>query len=115
VQTIACVGIAHYRTDEPWEQSERRRLLLDLLNGPEDWVTEAAAMALVAVAWAFPETRDDVLECLLSRLSLFLEAAEKRAVTVLGSMCGLVLACPWLEPKGRAFITDVLDQLASED
>jgi hypothetical protein len=115
VQTVASVGIAHYRTDQPWEQSERRRLLVDLLHGPEDWTIEAAAMALVAVAWAFPETRDDVLECLLNRLSLFLQAAEKRAVTVLGSMCCLVLACPWLEPKGRAFIADVLEQMESED
>jgi tetratricopeptide (TPR) repeat protein len=115
VQTIACVGIAHHRADQPWEQSERRRVLMDLLQGPEDWVTEAAAMALVAVAWAFPETRADVLESLLNRLGLFLQAAEKRAVTVLGSMCCLVLACPWLEPKGRAFIADVLDQMESED
>jgi tetratricopeptide (TPR) repeat protein len=115
VQTIACVGIAHHRTDQPWEGSERRRILVDLLNGPEDWVCEAAGMALVTVGWAYPETRADVLEWLLNRVSLFMQAAEKRAVTVLGSMCHLVLACPWLEPKGRAFIADVVARLESED
>jgi hypothetical protein len=114
VRTIACVGIAHYRTDQPWGQSERRKILIDLLHGPEDWVCEAAGMALVAVAWAFPETRDDILEWLLNRLSLFLQAAEKRPVTVLSSMCDLVLACPWLEPKGKAFIGDILERMESE-
>ena len=114
VQTIACVGIAHHRTDQPWEVSERRQILLELLNGVEDWVCEAAGMALVAVAWAFPETRQDVLEWLLNRVGQFMQVAEKRAVTVLGSMCHLVLACPWLEPKGRAFIADVLTRLESE-
>lgn len=115
VQTIACVGIAHHRTDQPWEDSERRRILVELLHGPEDWVCEAAGMALVAVGWAFPETRADVVEWLLNRLGQLLQVAEKRPVTVLGSMCSLVLACPWLEPKGRAFIADVLDRLESED
>ena len=115
VQTIACVGIAHHRTDQPWLESDRRQLLLQLLHGPEDWVCEAAGMALVAVAWAFPETRADILEWLLNRLGLFLQVAEKRAVTVLGSMCHLVLACPWLEPKGRAYITDIVTRLESED
>ena len=115
VQTIACVGIAHHRTDQPWEGSERRRILVELLNGAEDWVCEAAGMALVAVGWAYPETRGDVLEWLLNRVNLFMQAAEKRAVTVLGSMCRLVLACPWLEPKGRAFIADIVTRLESED
>ncbi|ACU75905.1 TPR repeat-containing protein [Catenulispora acidiphila DSM 44928] len=115
VQTIACVGIAHHRADQPWVGSERRRVVVELLNGPEDWVCEAAGMALVAVGWAFPETRADVLEWLLNRVSQFMQAAEKRAVTVLGSMCHLVLACPWLEPKGRAFVADVAARLESED
>ena len=115
VQTIACIGIAHHRTDQPWIGSERRRILVELLNGPEDWVCEAAGMALVTVGWAVPETRADVLEWLLNRVSQFMQVAEKRAVTVLGSMCHLVLACPWLEPKGRAFIADIVARLESED
>lgn len=115
VQTIACVGIAHHRADQPWAGSERRRILMGLLNGAEDWVCEAAGMALVAVAWSFPEAREDVLEQLLNRVGLLLHVAEKRPVTVLGSMCYLVLACPWLEPKGRAFIADVVTRLESED
>ncbi|MBS2539816.1 tetratricopeptide repeat protein, partial [Catenulispora sp. NF23] len=115
VQTIACVGIAHHRTDQPWPESERRQILVQLLHGPEDWVCEAAGMALVTVAWAFPEARADILEWLLNRLGQFMQVAEKRVVTVLGSMCHLVLACPWLEPKGRAYITDIVTRLESED
>lgn len=115
VQTIVCMGIAHHRADQPWADSERRRILVDLLNGAEDWVCEAAGMALVATGWAFPETREDVLEWLLNRVGQFMQVAEKRAVTVLASMCHLVLACPWLEPKGRAFIADVVERLESED
>ncbi|MEY9930345.1 tetratricopeptide (TPR) repeat protein [Catenulispora sp. GP43] len=115
VQTIACMGIAHHRADQPWAESERRRILVELLNGPEDWVCEAAGMALVAVGWAFPEAREDVLEWVLNRVGQLMQVAEKRAVTVLGSMCHLVLACPWLEPKGRAFIADVVERLESED
>lgn len=115
VQTVACVGLAHHRADEPWASSERRRILLDLLDGPEDWVCEAAGMALVAVGWAFPEARDDVLELLLNRLGAFMQVAEHRPVTVLGSMCHLVLACPWLEPRGTAYVLDLLKRLESED
>lgn len=54
VQTFACLGLAHHRADQPWEGSERRDLLLDLLRGPEDWVNEAAAFAMVATAWVDP-------------------------------------------------------------
>ncbi|MFL6116772.1 MAG: tetratricopeptide repeat protein [Catenulispora sp.] len=114
VQTIACVGIAHHRADEPWERSERRRILFDLLDGAEDWVCEAAGMALVTVAWAFPETRVEILDRLLNRLGLLVRAAEERPVTILGSLCGLALACPWLEPDAAAFVHDVFNRLDSE-
>ncbi|MFD0631838.1 tetratricopeptide repeat protein [Catenulispora yoronensis] len=115
IQTVACVGIAHHGADEPWASSERRRILLDLLDGAEDWICEAAGMALVAIGWAFPETRTEVLERLLNRLALFVQAAEARPVTVLGSMCNLVLACPWLDRRGASYVLDVLKRLESED
>jgi tetratricopeptide (TPR) repeat protein len=114
VQTIACAGLAHHRTDEPWEVSRRRQTLLDLLDGAEDWICEAAGMALVAIGWAFPETRGEIVERLLNRLALFVQVAENRPVTVLESMCGLVLACPWLEPRGVAYVRDILKRVESE-
>ena len=115
VQTIACVGLAHHRTDQPWEVL---RAAPDPAGAAERAPRTGSARRpgwrWSRSAWAFPETRADVLEWLLNRVSLFMQVAEKRAVTVLGSMCHLVLACPWLEPKGRAFIADVLARLESE-
>ena len=56
-QIWACLGLLHHRTDEPWLDSARRRLLLDLLDGGVDRVTEAALFALVTSAWVDPPAR----------------------------------------------------------
>ena len=37
--------LLHHRTDEPWATSTRRRVLVELIWGVEDWITEAAARA----------------------------------------------------------------------
>ncbi|MFI6472847.1 hypothetical protein ACIBL5_21630 [Streptomyces sp. NPDC050516] len=97
VQAFACLGIAHHRTDQPWAESERRRVLLDLLLGSEDWVNEAAAFALVAVAWTNPDTRADIGMRLLERLLDVGTSARQREVTMLQSMCALMLCCPWVD------------------
>ena len=60
LQVAACLGIAHHRTDEPWQSSTRRRVLSVLVYGPEDWVTEAAMLRWVATAWVDPTAREDV-------------------------------------------------------
>ncbi|MCU7820642.1 tetratricopeptide repeat protein [Kitasatospora sp. DSM 101779] len=98
VQSFACLGLAHHRTDEAWEGSRRRELLLDLLHGAEDWTVEAAGFALVAVAWTLPETRADIAERLVERLHHAAAAARSRDVAMLPSLCALVLACPWADP-----------------
>ncbi|WP_371477117.1 hypothetical protein [Kitasatospora sp. NBC_00315] len=97
VQSFACLGIAHHRTDQPWPESDRRRILVDLLLGPEDWVAEAAGFALVALAWVHPEDREDIGQRLLERLLAVAEAFRRREVSILRSVCTLVLACPWLD------------------
>ncbi|MFJ2776440.1 tetratricopeptide repeat protein [Kitasatospora sp. NPDC087315] len=97
VQSFACLGIAHHRTDQPWEGSDRRRVLLDLLLGSEDWVVEAAGFALTAIGWTHPEVRADIAAQLRTRLRYSAEASQRREVTVLRSVCTLVLACPWLD------------------
>ncbi|WP_331771970.1 hypothetical protein OG948_51320 (plasmid) [Embleya sp. NBC_00888] len=97
VQAFACLGIAHHRTDQPWAESERRRVLVDLLLGPEDWTTEAAGFALVAVAWTHPDTRDDIGALVLERLINVAESARHREVTILRSICALMLCCPWMD------------------
>ncbi|MFJ8626999.1 hypothetical protein ACIRD3_29760 [Kitasatospora sp. NPDC093550] len=101
VQAFACLGIAHHRTDQPWPESDRRRVLLDLLLGPEDWVAEAAGFALVAIGWTHPEIRADIAAQLRRRLHYCVDARRVRAVTILRSVCRLVLAAPWMPPADR--------------
>ncbi|MFJ3220337.1 tetratricopeptide repeat protein [Kitasatospora sp. NPDC086801] len=98
VQVFACLGIAHHRTDQPWEGSDRRRVLVDLLLGPEDWVVEAAGFALVAIGWTHPETRADIADRLRQRLHYSARAHRTRVVTVLRSLAALALTAPWLPP-----------------
>ena len=115
VQTIACVGIAHHRPEQEWAESERRRILLDLLDGPEDWVCEAAGMALVAIGWTFPETREEIGREVMDRLAAFAKAAASRPVTVFGSMCRMALACPWLDAELTAIVRKRLAALEADD
>lgn len=115
VQTLACVGITHYGAEQPWAGSERREVLLDLLDGPEDWVCEAAAMALVTVGWMFPETREEVGDRVLGRLAAVTRAGATRPVSILDSMLRLSMACGWLPPKQMATLrTSLARRTAAE-
>lgn len=113
VQTFACLAIAQHQADQPWAGSDRRRVLVDLLNGPEDWVCEAAGAALAAVGWTQPETRPDVGRRIAERLVAFAEAHKHRQVTNLASVCHLLLACPWVEPEALGLARTLLAHLAS--
>jgi hypothetical protein len=108
VQAWACLGLAHHRADEPWPASRRREILADLLNGPEDWVTEAAGLALVATAWVEPTTRHDVQELVVRRMLDGAQAGRSREVTILASLCELVLALPDLDDRFAALARDLL-------
>ncbi|MFE2751479.1 tetratricopeptide repeat protein [Actinosynnema sp. NPDC059335] len=108
VQVWACLGLAHHRADEPWPASRRRGLLADLLNGPEDWVAEAAGLALVATAWVEPATRPDVAELVVHRMRAAVRARRTREVPVLASLCELVLALPEVDDGSAALARDVL-------
>ncbi len=115
VQVFACLGIAHQDTDSPWPDSERRAVLIDLLRGPEDWVTEAAGLALLAVAWSDPATREDIGRHLVERMLGAAEAFRTRVVEVLPSLCHFVLACPWLDASFTTLAADLLDTLRRGD
>jgi tetratricopeptide (TPR) repeat protein len=114
VQALACLGIAHHRPEQPWGGSARREVLLDLLDGPEDWVCEAAGMALVAVGWADSSVRDEAASRLVARLGLAVEAARTRPVSILASLCRLALACAWLGPGDAASLRGLLAQITEE-
>ncbi|WP_367137028.1 hypothetical protein [Saccharothrix sp. HUAS TT1] len=115
VQAWACLGLAHHRADEPWPVSSRREVLADLLDGPEDWVSEAAGLALLATAWVEPAARQDVRELLVNRLAAAAQAWQTREVTVLASLCELVLALPDPEPRAAEFARRLLAEERSED
>ncbi|MFF6958820.1 hypothetical protein [Streptomyces sp. NPDC008317] len=115
VQTFACLGVAHHRADEPWEDSRRRAVLLDLLHGPEDWVNETAAFAMVATAWGDPAVRADVGLRLTERMLDAAKAYQTREVTVLGSLCRLVLLCPWLDDTYTSLARDLLAAVRRSD
>ncbi|MET0233144.1 MAG: tetratricopeptide repeat protein [Kibdelosporangium sp.] len=114
VQTWACLGIAHHRSDEPWQVSQRRVILADLLNGPEDWVTEAAGFAMVVTAWVSPATRADVQQLVVRRMLDLIEASRSRDVTILASICQLVLIIPELSEDFAALARDMLASLETE-
>lgn len=115
VQVWACLGLAHLRTDEPWAVSRRRSLLVDVLNNAEDWVCEAAALAIVATAWTDPAVRKDAAGLVGRRLLDALEARRSRVVTLTWSLCHLALATPELIPQVAALATDVLRTIDAED
>jgi hypothetical protein len=94
VQTLACLGLAHHRIDQPWLGSERRQVMAELLYGPEDWVTEAAGFALVAAAWMDPDARREVGGHISKRWLTAVEASRTREVSIMGSLSHLILACP---------------------
>jgi len=108
VQAFACLGILHHRADQPWAGSARREVLVDLLFGSEDWVTEAAGFALVTAAWADPVVREDVGRLVGERLLAGAQAYRSREVTILSSLCSLMLACPWADEAALGLAVDLV-------
>lgn len=115
VQVWACLGLLHHRTDEPWPTSTRRRILLDLVWGVEDWVTEAALFALVTAAWVDPATRTDVAGTVAERLADALAVAERRPVSIARSLAYLALATPDADPATVAAARRLLATAAPGD
>lgn len=99
VQVWACLGVLHHRTDELWSTSTRRQVLLELVWGVEDWITEAALFALVTAAWVDPSARADVARVAGDRLRDAAEVAGSRPVTIAWSLAQLALATPALDPE----------------
>jgi len=91
----ACLGLLHHGTEEPWLDSDRRRLLLGLIDGGLDRVAEAALFALIVAAWIDPSTRVDVAAIVTRRL------AEVTARPGSRSVAELALATPDLPAPAR--------------
>ncbi|MFC4021621.1 tetratricopeptide repeat protein [Micromonospora sp. GCM10011542] len=109
VQVWACLGLLHHRTDEPWDDSTRRRVLLDLVWGVEDWITEAALFALVTAAWVDPAVRADVARVVAERLADAAAVARVRPVPIAVSLAHLALATPALDAATAALAAELID------
>ncbi|MFF5175470.1 tetratricopeptide repeat protein [Micromonospora sp. NPDC000089] len=113
VQVWACLGLLHHRTDETWAGSTRRRVLLELVWGVEDWITEAALFALVTAAWVDPAVRPDVAGVVAERLSDVAAVARVRPVPIAVSVAHLALATPALDPAATTLAGELINAAAA--
>ncbi len=97
VQVWACLGILHHAGDEAWPTSQRRRVLVEIAFGVEDWAAEAALFALVTAAWVDPSVRTDVAALVGDRLGDALAVSRRRAVSIAWSLARLALVTPELD------------------
>lgn len=97
-QAWLCVGILHHRPQEPWTDSARRRLLLRLLHGPDDWTVDAAAFALCIAAWMTPQYRPDITEQLAERYRFNARTVGHRYSALHDFLAAVVLMCPGMDP-----------------
>ncbi|WP_341717462.1 tetratricopeptide repeat protein [Micromonospora sp. FIMYZ51] len=93
VQVWTCLGLLHHRTDEPWVESTRRRVLVELVDEVEE-LAEAALFALVTAAWVDPSVRPDVAGLVAGRLTV---AAREGTGLNVPSLAHLALATPDLD------------------
>jgi tetratricopeptide (TPR) repeat protein len=91
----ACLGLLHHGSEEPWLDSSRRRLLLGLLDGDVDRVTQAALFALITYAWVDPAARPDVATVVAGRF------AEVAGGPYARSVAELAVATPLLDRATR--------------
>jgi tetratricopeptide (TPR) repeat protein len=91
----ACLGLLHHGAEEPWPGSARRRVLVGLLDGGLDRVTEAALFALIVSAWIDPAARADVAAIVTGRLT---EVATRTGARTVAE---LALATPGLDQGTR--------------
>ncbi|GAA2613627.1 hypothetical protein Adu01nite_06120 [Paractinoplanes durhamensis] len=102
VEIWACLGLLHHGAEEPWLDSTRRKILLDLIEGGLDRVTEAALFAMIVSAWIDPEARADVAAIVAGWLAEVTGRPGARTVAE------LALATPDLDPAVRATATGLV-------
>lgn len=98
-QAWACLGILHFRAEEPWRTSRRRTLLLRLLFGNEDWSVDAAAFALYVSALLHEDQRPDIAAAIAARYLHATLAFGRRPTELQEPMAHIVLACPAMDPR----------------
>jgi tetratricopeptide (TPR) repeat protein len=112
-QVWACLGLLHHGTAEPWRDSARRRVLVDLAVGGLDRIAEAALFALVTYAWVDPEARADVAELVALRVADAAPYGRRPAAPIAWSTAQLAMATPDLDEPTRDLAAAVIQ--AEED
>jgi hypothetical protein len=112
MQPWVCLGILHHAADESWPMSARRKVLVDLAFGVEDWVADAALFALVTAAYRQPEVRADVRQLVRHRLDAAIGA--DRLVTIEASLAQLMLVTPGCRVDDRIVARLALARNADE-
>jgi len=113
LQPWVCLGLLHHAPDEPWASSTRRRVLLDLSMGVEDWVVDSALFALVTSAYREPSQRDEARRLVSERFRAAMLA--RREVTILGSLAHLMRITPDATDEERRAAVQALAQLDQRD
>ncbi|HET9170489.1 MAG TPA: tetratricopeptide repeat protein [Actinospica sp.] len=107
-QAWACLGILHFRAEEPWRASRRRALLLTLLLGNEDWSVDAAAFALYVSALLHEDQRPDTAAAIGARYLHATLAFGRRPTELQEPLAHIVLACPGMDPRLIAYAHEML-------
>ncbi|MFI6071598.1 hypothetical protein ACIA5C_08420 [Actinoplanes sp. NPDC051343] len=113
LQPWVCLGILRHREQEPWATSTRRRVLVDLAFGAEDWTSDAALFALVTAAYHDPARRREVHDLVRARLDAAL--ASHRLVTIEVSLARLMLITPGCTADDRAVAAAAIARAATDD
>jgi hypothetical protein len=103
LQPWVCLALLHHAEDEPWPDSTRRQVLVDLAFGIEDWVSDSALFALVTAAYRQPELREEVRRLVRTRLDA--AAAADRLVTIEKSLARLMTVTPGCTAEDLAVAT----------
>lgn len=107
-QAWTCLGILHFRAEEPWRTSRRRTLLLRLLFGNEDWSVDAAAFALYVSALLHEDQRPDIAAAISARYLHATLAFGARPTELQEPMAHIVLACPAIDPRLTHYAHEML-------
>jgi tetratricopeptide (TPR) repeat protein len=114
-QAWACLGLLHHKTSEPWPDSTRRRVLVDLVRGVEDWAADAALNALVTAAWTDPSIRSEIANIVGVRFVDAMQAFQQREVTIAISLAHLVLITPGMPSEAASLARTVIERASATE
>jgi hypothetical protein len=113
MQPWVCLGVLHHARDQPWPDSVRCEILVDLAMGIEDWTADSALFALLTAAYREHGLRGQVHSLVRARLDA--AVAAPRLVTIEPSLAHLMLLTPGCTPADREIATAALTRTADDE